>query len=135
MACSQPPVVDGLLIIVFSNIAEPVKDDKPHTNNRSKILSVAYAVEFLKAAGIKKAVIHVDSEFTLNCVDKWRPNWKKKDWKTAAGVDVKNKEELKLLDKVSTIEINYSMAADTNEPSGYSEATRLSKEGAKKTHD
>lgn len=50
--------------------------------------------------GYKKVKFFTDSEFVINCMTKWIYNWKKNNWRTASGSNVKNKEDLVKLDQV-----------------------------------
>merc|ERR1719449_116421 len=70
------------------------------------------AVRLAGKEGIKKLIIHTDSQFLINCSG-WIAGWKKKGWVTGKGEDVKNKEELMAMDKELTdnkgLEVKWSL--------------------------
>ena len=69
------------------------------TNNRAEIEAARYALEQAANAGHDNVRVHTDSQFLKNCTEKWMPNWKQNDWRTASGEPVKNRSELQQLDR------------------------------------
>ena len=59
-------------------------------------------MNILKAynSGVKNLEINTDSKFLIDCITRWVKGWKKNGWKTAKGEDVKNKEDLVILDNL-----------------------------------
>lgn len=80
------------------NISKPVEGRA--TNNTAEIQACVEGLKVLEKHGVNKVQIFTDSQFTINCITKWIKNWKKNNWKTASGGNVKNKEDLKKLDSV-----------------------------------
>lgn len=76
------------------NISKPLPG-KP-TNQRAEMMAVLIAIRTALKHGLVSRggilEIRTDSQYTKNGVDKWVDGWKKKNWKTAAGTDVKNKD-------------------------------------------
>ena len=79
-----------------------IKDLKPHilgsedgetTNIRMEGKALIAALEDANGA---KCVIYSDSEFWINVVTKWAPNWKSKGW-TKKGGEIKNLDIVKEL--------------------------------------
>lgn len=89
----------------------------PITNNRTELYAIIKAItqyitsidyESNMSKGIKhKLIICSDSLYTINSVSKWIYGWKKRDWKTANGKDVKNRELIEwiynLIDKTKRV--------------------------------
>ncbi|CAG0925863.1 unnamed protein product [Notodromas monacha] len=94
-------------------------------------MAVVHAVEIVKASGCDKLEVKIDSHFTINCVEKWIQKWKLNGWKTTTGENVKNREELELLDSVSTIPVRYVYVPGHKGNVGNMEADKFAKSGAK----
>ncbi|MDO4430877.1 MAG: ribonuclease HI [Lonepinella koalarum] len=60
------------------------------TNNRMELRAVIEALESLKEPCLVK--IYSDSQYMKNGITQWIFNWKKNNWKTAAGKPVKNQD-------------------------------------------
>ena len=67
--------------------------EKESTNIRMEGLAMIAAIEY--AAG-EELEIHSDSEFWINVVTKWAPNWAKNGWKKKTG-EIKNLDIVKRL--------------------------------------
>lgn len=80
------------------NLAEPLLGKQ--TNNRAELTALKRALSI--APMNRKVRIFTDSKYSIDCVTKWHEQWAKKNWKTAQGKDVENKDIiqdiLKLLD-------------------------------------
>jgi len=66
------------------------------TNNRMELTAAIEALNALK--GRRSVVLHTDSKYVMDGINEWMPNWKKRDWKTAARKPVKNKDLWQALD-------------------------------------
>lgn len=83
------------------NIKEQYND---RTNNMCELqgldyafkLIVKYAYELSKMKKIIKIVS--DSEYCIKACSIWLPNWKKNNWKTSTGEDVKNRDLIESID-------------------------------------
>ncbi|KAL7305197.1 hypothetical protein TKK_0002586 [Trichogramma kaykai] len=73
--------------------------DGKATNNRAEIKAVTMAAEQAEKAGIKKLRVNTDSQFLIDCITKWMPNWKKNGWVTSKNETPKNKTELIEMDE------------------------------------
>lgn len=78
------------------NTAEPVIGEA--TNNRGEIQAVTKAILLSVDSGITKLCINSDSKFVINSVTEWMKNWKKRNWRLAAGGKVKNETDFRALD-------------------------------------
>jgi ribonuclease HI len=69
---------------------------KQTTNNRMEMQAV---IEALKKIQRRKPVhIHTDSRYVMQGITEWMPNWKRRNWMTAARKPVKNVDLWQLLD-------------------------------------
>ncbi|WP_404418635.1 ribonuclease HI [Marinospirillum sp.] len=71
--------------------------ENPTTNNRMELLAAIKALEALKRSC--KVELHTDSQYLRQGITQWLPNWKRKNWKTAGGSAVKNKDLWMRLDE------------------------------------
>ncbi|XP_056640096.1 ribonuclease H1 isoform X1 [Diorhabda sublineata] len=112
------------------NISKPVEGRA--TNNTAEIQACIEGLKVLEQQGVKKVKIFTDSQFTINCMTKWIKNWKKNNWKTASGGDVKNKEDLKILDTVikSFLDVKWQHVAGHQGIKGNEAADELARQGA-----
>ncbi|MFB9777029.1 ribonuclease H family protein [Brevibacterium otitidis] len=67
------------------------------TNNRGELQAV---IEILHATAEDATPLHIlcDSQYVINSVTKWMPNWKRRGWKKADGRDVQNRDLMEALD-------------------------------------
>lgn len=71
----------------------------PHgTNNQGELMAVLDL--FRSTAHVPDAPLHIlcDSQYVINCVTKWLPNWKRRGWKKADGKPVLNADLLRQID-------------------------------------
>lgn len=65
--------------------------EKITTNNRMELSAAFFALNSIEAGS--KVTLITDSQYLKNAFTKnWLANWKKRNWKTAAGTDVKNRD-------------------------------------------
>ena len=60
------------------------------TNNRMELMAAIAALEALKEAC--DATLHTDSQYVRQGITEWMPNWLRRQWKTAGGDPVKNRD-------------------------------------------
>ncbi|KAM0559471.1 hypothetical protein ACHAPJ_004501 [Fusarium lateritium] len=76
------------------NLSERLPGE-PQTNQRAELLAMLRALEIVPLTqGIQ---IWSDSMYSINCVTLWAPGWAKKNWRTAAGGEVKNQDIVRKL--------------------------------------
>lgn len=80
------------------HISYPIEDG---TNNISEITAAILALKNLKYPC--KVVLHTDSQYVINSMTKWLSGWKRRNWKTASGGAVKNKDLLLQLSNLCDI--------------------------------
>ncbi|KAJ3022499.1 hypothetical protein HKX48_006041 [Thoreauomyces humboldtii] len=71
----------------------------PQTNNRAELLAVIRAIRAAYPGSNpnhpdlpRRLVVYSDSQYMRDGISKWLPGWKRKNWKTSTGSDVKNKD-------------------------------------------
>jgi len=67
------------------------------TNNRMELMAAIKALNALKSDS--NVILHTDSKYVMDGINKWMPNWKERGWKTAARKPVKNKDLWQQLDE------------------------------------
>lgn len=82
-------------------MSEPVKGRA--TNNVGEIQACTRAILVAHEAGVEKLCINTDSQFVINSITTWLPNWKKRGWKLKDGGDVKNKYDFIDLEKATNL--------------------------------
>ena len=70
--------------------------DPDTTNNRMELTAAIEALNVLNKRS--KVELYTDSKYVMDGINKWMPNWKKRDWKTSARKPVKNKDLWQQLD-------------------------------------
>ena len=83
------------------------------TNNQGELYGFIRAyVQFLKNYKSKdpyKITVVSDSQYLINGVNKYLNNWKKKNWKTASGDEVKNLDMWKIIDFLINFDPNITL--------------------------
>ena len=60
------------------------------TNNRMELMAAIMALETLSEACV--VILHTDSQYVRQGITEWMPNWVRRNWKTAGGDPVKNRD-------------------------------------------
>ena len=60
------------------------------TNNRMELMAAIMALETLSEACT--ITLHTDSQYVRQGITEWMPNWVRRNWKTAGGDPVKNRD-------------------------------------------
>ena len=68
------------------------------TNNRMELLAAIVALESLKRPCA--VALFTDSQYLQKGIAEWLPTWKRKNWRTAAGNPVKNRDLWERLDSL-----------------------------------
>uniref|UniRef100_A0A0N5ANA2 ribonuclease H n=1 Tax=Syphacia muris TaxID=451379 RepID=A0A0N5ANA2_9BILA len=79
------------------NLSEPLHEGPP-TNNRAELTAVIRALQQAEKKGYKRLVVKTDSNLLIQSMNVWIHSWRKNNWKTSTGSDVKNKDLLVELD-------------------------------------
>ena len=107
-ACSGNPGPGGWgAILMYKGAKKEISGAMKNTTNN--IMEITAVLEALKCLKVESDVqVYSDSAYVVNAFKQgWIYNWIKKDWKTAGGESVKNKElwqELYALTKKHTVE-------------------------------
>ncbi|KAI9845791.1 MAG: hypothetical protein M1838_001529 [Thelocarpon superellum] len=90
------------------NVSEGLAGSR-QTNQRAELTAISRALEITPRH--RDACILTDSSYSINCVTVWSVNWRKNNWKTAAGKTVENKDLVE--DILRKIEERKAMHATT----------------------
>jgi ribonuclease HI len=69
------------------------------TNNRMELMAVIQALEALTRPS--SVVLHVDSRYVQDGVERWMPRWKRNGWQTRERTPVKNQDLWERLDQAA----------------------------------
>lgn len=86
----------GVLLNYKGVIKELHGGETDTTNNRMELMAAIQALEALNRPC--RVQINTDSKYVLQGITEWLPNWKKRNWKTAAKSAVKNEDLWRRLD-------------------------------------
>ena len=86
-SCLGNPGPGGWAVLMLDSNVETIKTGgaAQTTNNRMEIIA---ACEGIELAG--KCELYTDSKYLVIGITQWLPNWKRKNWRTASGGEVKN---------------------------------------------
>lgn len=102
-ACKGNPGVGGWGVLLRSATGvekELCGGEKETTNNRMEMMAVIQALSALKRPCI--VTLYLDSQYVLKGITEWLPNWKARNWKTAAKQPVKNADLWQQLDLLTS---------------------------------
>lgn len=102
-ACSGNPGPGGWgAVLYFGEKERELSGAEPHTtNNRMELMAAISALEALKRPC--KVDLHTDSQYVRQGITSWIKGWKRKGWRTASNMPVKNDDLWKRLDAVSGV--------------------------------
>ena len=86
----------GVLLIAGGAQRELSGAASATTNNRMELTAAIEALRALKRP--VRATLHTDSQYVLNGIEEWLPQWKRRGWKTADRKPVKNQDLWEALD-------------------------------------
>tara|TARA_B100001059_G_C17789389_1_gene559170 strand:+ start:1268 stop:1708 length:441 start_codon:yes stop_codon:yes gene_type:complete len=86
----------GILFINKGNEKTLYGGETNTTNNRMELTAAINALSEVKEKS--RVALYTDSKYVMDGINKWIPNWKKRDWRTAANKPVKNKDLWQKLD-------------------------------------
>ena len=110
--CTGNPGPGGWAAVILGPDGEVVElsgGDGSTTNNRMELTAVIRVLEaIIESGGLETSVkIHTDSQYVQKGISEWMKGWIAKNWKTAAGKPVKNKDlwlQLKNLNQKMDVE-------------------------------
>jgi ribonuclease HI len=90
-ACRKNPGPGGWAALIVDAEVREVSGGLPHTTNN--IMEMTAALEGLRALPEgSRACVVTDSRYLHDGITSWIHGWKRKNWKTAGGEPVKNRE-------------------------------------------
>jgi ribonuclease HI len=97
-ACRGNPGVGGWgASLSYNGTHKEIYGGEPETtNNRMELTAVIEALKAMKQPS--DITVNSDSKYVLSGINEWLPNWKKRNWKTAAKKPVKNVDLWQQLD-------------------------------------
>jgi len=102
-ACSGNPGPGGwgaLLRFEDGSVRELGASDPATTNNRMELAAALALLELLKDLPRRQEmVIRTDSRYLIDGMGKWLPGWKRRNWRTASGGPVLNRDLWERLDQ------------------------------------
>ena len=118
----------GVLIQSGTHTKELFGGEADTTNNKMELKA---AIEGLNALNRSCSIqLHTDSTYVLKGITEWMPNWKKRNWKTAAKKPVQNVELWQALDKaVQRHEIDWQWVKGHSGNPGNEKADELANRG------
>ncbi|KAL1887743.1 hypothetical protein Cpir12675_006431 [Ceratocystis pirilliformis] len=66
---------------------------EPQTNQRAELTAILFALQ--RVPHNQKILIITDSQYSIKCATVWAAGWKRKNWMTASGEEVKNQDLVK----------------------------------------
>lgn len=81
--CLGNPGPGGFGVVFIKNgkvVDQHAEGFKHTTNNRMEYRACIYALEQIKAQGLKNAVLHTDSKYVMQSVTEWGHKWKRLGW-------------------------------------------------------
>ncbi len=102
-ACSGNPGPGGWgAILLYGEHEKEISGYVPETtNNRMEMQAVIEALKVLKQPCMVE--LYTDSDYVVKGIKQWLPAWKAKQWRNAAGKEVKNKDLWQELEHYTTL--------------------------------
>ena len=91
----------GVILSYKGMTKELYGGEKTTTNNRMELMAAIQALEALKKPC--KVKLNSDSSYVLKGITEWLPDWKKRNWRTAAKQPVKNDDLWRRLDAARSL--------------------------------
>jgi ribonuclease HI len=75
-------------------LSEALEADEPQTNQRAELRGLQAAVGIAAEVAEGGAVVRIysDSEYSINCVTRWGPGWRRSSWRKADGGPVLHRD-------------------------------------------
>jgi len=118
----------GALLLCQGEEKELWGGEAATTNNRMELTAAIRALEELKRPCV--VLLVTDSQYVMQGIKEWMPNWKKRGWKTAAKQPVKNVDLWQLLDEqVNRHQVNWQWVRGHTGHPGNERADQLANRG------
>lgn len=129
-ACSGNPGPGGWgATLAFADKQRDICGGEPATtNNRMEMRAAIEALNTLKRRCVVD--LYTDSTYLRQGITQWMDNWKRKQWKTAAGKPVKNQDLWQSLDEArSRHEVHWHWVKGHSGDPGNERADELARQG------
>lgn len=83
------------------DISQPLLKSEPQTNNRGELRAIQAALDILESneqfwsRDFDEYCIWSDSEYSIHCLTKWAPGWRRNGWKKSDGGIIQNIDLIK----------------------------------------
>lgn len=83
------------------DISQPLLRTEPQTNNRGELRAIQAALDMIESresewsASYDDYCIWSDSEYSIHCLTKWAPGWRRNGWKKSDGGLIQNVDLIK----------------------------------------
>ncbi len=117
------------MLLLYGDHRKTMHGGEPETtNNRMEMRAAIEALNALK--GPREVILHTDSKYVMDGINRWMPAWKKRGWKTANKKPVKNQDLWQELDEaVSRHKIKWKWVRGHTGVDGNEEADALANRG------
>ncbi|KAF8347955.1 ribonuclease H-like protein [Amanita rubescens] len=108
-------------------------DNVQYTSNRAELwaVCVALTLRVWKGEGFSTIVVATDSEYVVKGYCEWLPVWKQRNWKTARGADVTNKDMWQRLESaIQKVANSGTQVLFWQVPRAWNEANKYAQEAA-----
>ncbi|KRW59874.1 ribonuclease HI [Pseudomonas sp. TTU2014-080ASC] len=129
-ACKGNPGVGGWgALLIYKGVEKELWGGEPDTtNNRMEMTAAIRALAELKRSC--DVCLVTDSQYLMQGIQDWMPNWKKRGWKTAAKQPVKNADLWQQLDEqVNRHNVTWRWVRGHTGDSGNERADQLANRG------
>lgn len=129
-ACKGNPGPGGWgALLIYKNMTKELwGGEQSTTNNRMELTAAIRALAVLKRPC--RILLTTDSQYVMQGIEKWLPNWKQRNWKTASRTPVKNMDLWQALDEqVNRHEITWQWVKGHAGNSGNEQADKLANRG------
>ena len=110
-ACSNNPGMGGWGVLACysdGSVCELGDAEPETTNNRMEMQAAIAALQLFSKSGQSDSVtLYTDSEYLKKGITQWIRGWKKKNWKTAAGKPVLNRDLWETLDTLNSPQVRW----------------------------
>lgn len=89
----------AIIINEHTTVTEIGGREDDTTNNRMELSGLLHALRTIETSK-GQIICCTDSQYVINCVSKWIPNWKKNNWITSTKTPVLNRDLLEQIDEI-----------------------------------
>lgn len=100
------------------------------TNNQAELSAIYMCITTAMGLKIPKLIIRTDSDYSINCLTKWRDKWNNNGWQTSGGEDVKNVALIQsIISLLASIDVTFVWVKGHSGDPGNDMADKLANQG------